>query len=129
MARGVPTAAELADAAREFLEGDVMPVLDGRLLFLARVAANVIAQIERELELGPRRVRVHAERLARLGVSDDAELCRAIRDGSLDDRMDEVVTAARASVIEKLAISNPRYLTPQDRHNLQATRQAVDPWK
>ena len=44
---GIPTLAELAEAVREFLEGDVMGQTEGRLRFHARVAANVVGQIER----------------------------------------------------------------------------------
>ena len=114
MRHGVPTAAELAQAVREFLEEEVMPATEGRLRFLARVAAYAVAQIERELESGPELARAHAARLAELGVRDDRELCAAIRDGSLDDRMDELRAAVRASVVEKLRIANPRHLRPED---------------
>lgn len=114
MPHGVPTTAELGAAVRQFLEDEVMPATDGRLRFLARVAANAIAQIERELDLGPEVQRAHAERLARLGFADDAQLCAAIRDGSLDDRMTEVLAAVRADVVDKLRIANPRHLLPQD---------------
>ena len=126
---GVPTTGELAGAVREFLERDVMPAVDGRLAFLARVAANVMAQIERELDLGPQHARTHAERLARLEVGDDGDLCRAIRDGSLDHRMDEVVAATRASVVDKLRVANPRYLREEDQISNQRLDQAVHTWK
>ena len=36
-----PTAAELVEAVREFLEGDVMDATNGRVRYLARVAAKV----------------------------------------------------------------------------------------
>ena len=114
MARGVPTSAELAQAVREFLELDVMPDADPRLRFMSRVASNVIASIERELTLGPEHARAHAARLQRLGIADDAELCRAIRAGALEDRLGEVRAAVRASAVEKLRIANPRYLSPED---------------
>ena len=91
-----------------------MPGADGRLRFLARVAANVMAQLERELALGPAQARAHGERLAALGLADDAALVRAIRDGALDERMDEVVAAVRADVVERLRIANPRHLLPDD---------------
>jgi len=114
MAHGVPTTAELAQAVREFLEREVMPAAHGRLRFLARVAANAVAQIERELVLGPEHARAHAQRLEALGVRDDHELCAAIRDGTLDDRIDEVLATVRADVIDKLRVANPRYLRPDD---------------
>jgi uncharacterized protein DUF6285 len=115
VAHAIPTAGELAEAVREFLERDVMPGADRRLRFLTRVAVNVMAQLERELELGAQHARVHAERLGDLGIADDAELCRAIRERLLDERMDEVVAVTRAGVVERLLISNPRYLQPRDR--------------
>jgi len=114
MAHGVPTAEELLAAVREYLVDDVAPAADGRLRFLTRVATNVVGQVERELALGPEHARAHAGRLRALGVADDHELARAIRDGSLDDRMDEVVAATRAGVVEKLRIANPRWLRPDD---------------
>jgi hypothetical protein len=121
MAHGITTAAELAAAVREFLEEEVFASSDGRLRFLARVAARAMEQLERELELGPELERAHASRLARLGVRDDAELCDAIRSGSLDDRMDEVVAAVRARVVDRLCVANPRHLLPQDAKAATAT--------
>ena len=103
----VPTAAELVEAVREWIEGSVDRPPNA---FHARVAANVLAIVERELRLGSDQSHRHAERLALLGVTDDHELAAAIRDGSLDERMDEVRGAVRDSVRDKLAVANPRYL-------------------
>jgi aminoglycoside phosphotransferase (APT) family kinase protein len=50
---GRPTAGELLDAVREYLTGQVMPATSGQLAFHARVAANALAIVARELELGP----------------------------------------------------------------------------
>jgi hypothetical protein len=50
---GRPTASELLEAVREFLTGQVMPASSGQLAFHARVAANVLGIVARELELGP----------------------------------------------------------------------------
>jgi hypothetical protein len=114
MPHGVTTAAELARAVQEFLEEEVVPATEGRLRFLARVAARAVAQLEREVVLGPELERAHAARLAALGVRDDAELCEAIGDGSLDGRMDEVLAAVRAGVVDRLRVANPGYLLPED---------------
>ncbi len=46
---GAPSSAELLEAVREWLERDVMSSTEGRLRFHARVAANVLATVEREL--------------------------------------------------------------------------------
>jgi len=50
---GRPTAAELLEAVREYLTDQVMPATPGQLAFHARVAANALAIVGRELELGP----------------------------------------------------------------------------
>jgi aminoglycoside phosphotransferase (APT) family kinase protein len=49
---GRPTASELLEAVREYLLGSAMPATTGQLAFHARVAANALAIIARELELG-----------------------------------------------------------------------------
>ena len=110
-----PTAAELVDAVREFLERDVLPSSEGRAAFHARVAINALTIVERELVLGPEideRVRSLLVTLLR----EDAPLrdlvalfARRIRDGSLDDRQEEVLAATRELVRAKLEVSNPRY--------------------
>lgn len=105
-----PTVAELVEAVREWLESDVMTADDTRLRFHARVAANMLATVERELQLGAAQERAHAERLGGLGVADDTELAARIRDGSIDDRLDEVRAAVAAAVRDKLAVANPGYM-------------------
>jgi hypothetical protein len=49
---GRPTATELLEAVREFLTGQVMPDSTGQLAFHARVAANILGIVAREVELG-----------------------------------------------------------------------------
>lgn len=105
----VPTAAELVEAVREWIERDVAPG-GGVPPFHARVAVNVLAMVEREMALGAEHDRRHAARLARLGVVDDAELAAGIRAGRFDDRLDEVRALVWDSVRDKLAVANPRYL-------------------
>src|SRR5581483_11470233 len=107
---GVPDAATLVEAAREYLEGDVMAATDGRVRFHARVAANVLGMVEREIRLGPSHRRQHAAGLARLGVSDEAELARAIRDGTLVGREAEVREFLHRSVRAKVEVAHPSYL-------------------
>ena len=107
-----PTAAQLVEAVREFLEGDVMATVEGRVRFHARVAGRVLAQVERELVAGDGPARAHAARLATLGCASDAELAAAIRSGALDDRTPEVTAVVRAAVDAKLAVANPGYADP-----------------
>ena len=113
-----PTAAELAEAVREFLERDVMPGdgIPGRVAFHARVAANVLGMVERELTIGPDLDAAERARLAELLGHDGelrdllAELAGKIRDGTLDDRRDEVMACVLESVRAKLLVANPRHL-------------------
>lgn len=107
----VPSAHDLVEAVREWLERDVLAGTSGRLQFHARVAINVLAMVERELELGAEQARDHEIRLADLGVDSDAELSDAIRSGRLDDRLDEVIEAVRADVLAKLLVANPNYIS------------------
>jgi hypothetical protein len=111
-----PTAVELAEAIREFLEQDVMSSVEGRVRFHTRVAINALGMLEREMRLGPELDAAERECLAALlGLDTDLrsltiELARRIRDGSLDDRRDEVLSAVRESVRAKLLVANPDYI-------------------
>jgi len=104
-----PNMTEIVEAVREWLERDVMPA-GGRSGFHARVAANMLAMVEREIDAGPQMADDHRERLAGLGCSDDAELAARIRSGEIDPQWSEAVAAVVASVRDKLAVANPRYL-------------------
>ena len=106
----IPTAAQLVEAVREFLERDVMAATEGRVQFHTRVAVNVLGMVERELAAGPAQAAAHAEGLAALGMADEAELAAAIRSGALDDRLDEVRAFVRRTVEDKLRVANPKYL-------------------
>lgn len=105
----VPTAGQLVEAVREWMERDVMAGTEGRLQFHTRVAVNSLGMVERELRLGRTHTRRHRERLERLGMADDEELARAIRSGRLNDRLDTVVDVVRESVMDKLSVANPSY--------------------
>ena len=104
-----PSGPGLLRAVREFLATEIAAG-DPRLAFHARVAANALRIAEREAMLGAGHARDHRARLAALGCADDAELCAAIRDGSLDHRFGDVVAAVRAMTVDKLAVANPGHL-------------------
>ena len=108
---GRPTAAELVEAVREYLESTVMERSEGRPRFEARVARNALAVVERELALGPALAAAHARRVRSLGAADDAALAAAIRTGAYDDRWDEVAGALAASARDQLLVANPSYLS------------------
>lgn len=106
----VPDAAALVEAVREFLERDVLPATEGRVRFHTRVAANVLAMVEREIQLGEAQLQAHRAGLAALGLPDERALADAIRSGQLDDRLDEVRAFLASTVQAKLEVANPRHL-------------------
>lgn len=107
---GRPTAAELVAAVAMFLREDVMAATEGRLNFLARVAANALDGAGRELALGPEQERRHRERLAAFAQDDQAGLAAAIRAGVIDADDPALLAAVRAAVTDRVAVANPRYL-------------------
>ena len=110
-----PNAQELVVAVREFLEG---VELTGHDEFLARVSARALSIVERELELGPALEREHAARLQRAGMRSDDEFADAIRRGRI--AADIAYAEARAAVVAKLQVADPRQLTdrpPPDRED------------
>jgi hypothetical protein len=94
-----------------FLREDVMAATEGRLNFLARVAANVLDGVERELLLGLEQESGHRERLAAFAQTDQAGLAAAIRAGVLDAEDPALLAAVRAAVTDRLTVANPRYLS------------------
>ncbi len=107
---GRPTAAELVAAVAEFLETDVREATAGRVNFHARVAANVLRTVEREL-LDTSGADVGAA-LAALGCTEESQLAAAIRAGELDDRAADVTACLRSLVDRRLAVAHPGYDSP-----------------
>ncbi|MSO36701.1 MAG: hypothetical protein EXQ69_00445 [Acidimicrobiia bacterium] len=115
-----PSAAELVIAVREYLEQDVMPSTEGRVAFHARVAANVLRMVERELTLAATQTAQESERLVQLLGHEGTireltiELAKAIRAGDWDTRQADVHKCVRATVRAKLEVANPEYLLAGD---------------
>jgi hypothetical protein len=112
---GRPTAAELVAAVADFLDNDVRAATGpdseladaGQINFHARVAANVLRIVERELTDDS--AADVAGALAELGFTDEPQLAAAIRAGTLDDRADDVLPMLRRLVGHRLAIAHPGY--------------------
>ena len=109
---GRPTFGELVVAVRESLEDAVTgkgPALSG---YGARVAANVLAIVERELARGAADQRAYAAVLARLGAADEAALAAEIRAGHRDHQLGEIAGEFRGVVAARLAVAHPGYAAP-----------------
>jgi aminoglycoside phosphotransferase (APT) family kinase protein len=111
---GVPRATDLLHGVHHYLTTG--PMRDqGAVGYHARVAANLVEVVRRELAVPPEVGRRHREALAALGCGGEAELSEAILDGSLDDRWDEVLAVVRDAVRVRLEVANPRHLRPVSR--------------
>lgn len=108
-AYGRPIAAELVAAVAEFLETDVREATSGQVNFHARVAADALRMVEREL-LDESEAESRAA-LAGLGVPDEQALAAAIRAGELDGRADDVIAGLRTLVRRRLSVAHPGYDT------------------
>ncbi|AEV70883.1 hypothetical protein MycrhN_0240 [Mycolicibacterium rhodesiae NBB3] len=104
---GRPTAAELVAAVADFLDNDVRGATDGPVNFHARVAANALRIVERELLDGP--AADVADALDALGYPDERALAIAIRAGELDDRPHAVLASLRTIVRRRLDVAHPGY--------------------
>ena len=115
--REQPSAPELLDAVTEFLRKEVMPALDGRLAFHARVAANVLDVVRREMSGGPAAEGAEAERLRALlhregDVSElNAALCQALASGALDPNDPALIEHLWATTLDTVGIDQPTYAT------------------
>lgn len=105
-----PTAAELLESVREWLDRDVLPAVSGRLNFHTRVAMNSLDIVIREMETHEQDVVVHNQALAQLGVISDAELSKQIRDGQHDNTLLALLETLAPVVENKVRVSNPKYL-------------------
>jgi hypothetical protein len=110
-----PTADELLEAVEEFLREKVMPATEGQVSFHARVAANVVGAVRREISQSPAIERDQHARLLDLlrhdGSLEDMnrELCEQIRDGQWDLNHKALLDHLRKVSIENLGVDNPRY--------------------
>jgi len=121
-----PAAPDLLRSVERFLEREVVPALDGVAKFHARVAANVVAMVAREIETEAEQLQGEWTRLAALlGPEGElpqgreerrAALCRrnealveCIRAGDADAGAfrERVLAHLRQTVADKMAVSKP----------------------
>jgi hypothetical protein len=107
---GSPTAAQLTEAAREFLESlraDIPP----ERAFHLRVAVNALRVVERELAAADEAEAGHQQRMAALGVTGERELARSIRAGLVPQAgREEILAAVLADVETRLQVNSPDYV-------------------
>ncbi len=124
-----PTILELLSAVTRLLDQEMVPNLSGSRQFYGRVAANVLRIVMRELEHTEEHTAAEwrrldgllsaAERPTRQAAVRDSiwqrteELCGRIQNGEADSGpyREQVLSHLRQTVHEKLAISNPQWIT------------------
>jgi alcohol dehydrogenase class IV len=124
-----PTSIELLEAAADFVDREIVPAIEGARQFQARVVANVMRIVAREIQQEDPAARIEVKALARLlgrdaphlhsledlrkaSASMGEELSARIRAGDADSGSwrAEVLSVVRQSAEDKLRIANPRYL-------------------
>lgn len=122
-----PTYDELLAAIEHFLDTEIAPSVPGARGFHARVSANAIRTIRRELAAEDQHLAAEWEGLdALLGPGDvppagrdsfrsairerNEALCATIRQGLDHDRLAQVFAHVRATVRNKISVSNPNLL-------------------
>lgn len=109
-----PRTEELAQAVGGWID-QIRPSLDPRNAFLARVAANAMATIGRELTLGPAAEAQAVARMSELlghgGAQPDltSELCAKIRAGEFTVETPGLLAALQVMARDQLAIDQPNY--------------------
>jgi hypothetical protein len=123
-----PTYDELLEAIEHFLDAEVLPNLEGARAFHARVAANAIRSVRRELAaedghlaaelagldalLGPTERPEARAAFRELLAARNEELCERIRRGDADSGLfgEQVREHVWRTVRDKLLVSNPGLL-------------------
>lgn len=106
---------ELVKAVQSFIETRAMPELKGHTAFHARVAANALGIVARELELAPKAADREKAQLASLlghdGPLDELnrELCKGIREGKIDIESEALREHLEMTTLAKVAIDQPNY--------------------
>ncbi|MDZ4278906.1 MAG: DUF6285 domain-containing protein [Dehalococcoidia bacterium] len=123
-----PTYDELLAAVESFLDEEIVPNSEGARRFHARVSANVLRIVRRELEhadeqferewaglvalLGPAERPAGRSALREARAARTGELCARVRAGDADAGpfRNAVLAHARHTVRDKLVVTNPGWL-------------------
>jgi hypothetical protein len=111
-----PSAKELIEAVKAFIDKTAAPQLTGHAAFHARVASNALATVLRELEIRPAAEAAEKERLeALLGTTAgtaaelNQKLCDAIRNGEMDLSTQGLLPHLKSTTIDQLSVDQPGY--------------------
>jgi hypothetical protein len=107
------TQAELLEAVRQFLREQVLPELAGFKAYNTRVAANALAIVAREIEMGDQLAALDVQMANELGLDPQPEsvsrqIALGLRDGTV--RVDQrLLRYLQQRTLLAVAIDNPKY--------------------
>ncbi len=111
-----PSAKELIEAVKAFIDKTSAPQLTGHAAFHARVASNVLATVLREMEIRPVAEAAEQARLeSLLGVSGESveslnrRLCEDIRSGRMSLSTEGLLAHLKSTTIAQLSVDQPGY--------------------
>jgi len=110
-----PTPDDLLAAVASYLREQAFPLLQGQAAFHARVAANALDIVRREMALAPAAEVAETERLRDLlgaqGSLDELNrlLCQRIASGEMDPQTPGLVPHLWRVTLDKLAVDQPGY--------------------
>lgn len=111
-----PSAKELIEAVKSFIDKTAMVQLSGHAAFHARVASNALATVLRELEQRPEAEAAERARLQALLASQEQDvarlnrtLCDEIRAGRVDLATPGLLTHLKSTTIAQLSVDQPGY--------------------
>ncbi|HPU51916.1 MAG TPA: DUF6285 domain-containing protein [Burkholderiaceae bacterium] len=117
--QNTPAPDELLDLVARYLTEVAMPQLPPAAAFHARVAANVLQVVRRQIELAPGQNAAELARLSALGISPEATaaglpaaneaLARAIAQGRIGSDDPALLAHLWQSTFERLAVDQPGY--------------------
>jgi hypothetical protein len=111
-----PSAKELIEAVKSFIDKTAAPQLTGHAAFHARVASNALATVLRELDIRPAAEAAEKARLeSLLGTSGESVtalnqmLCEEIRAGRMDLSTEGLLSHLKTTTIDQLSVDQPGY--------------------
>lgn len=110
-----PDTEDLLAAVALFLREQAIPQLPGHAAYHARVAANMVDIVRRQLQLAPAADAAELQRLRALLQCDgslaelNALLCERIADGRIDLQTPGLAPHLWRTTLDKLAVDQPAY--------------------
>lgn len=111
-----PSAKELIEAVKSFIDKTAAPQLTGHAAFHARVASNALATVLREMEIRPAAEAAEISRLQSLlgstgtsAVELNQKLCEEIRAGRMNLSTASLLAHLKSTTIAQLSVDQPGY--------------------